>query len=193
MNLRELARRVGITSGAPYRHFSTKEELLGTLALEGFQVLGARMQSGLDRAEMRSTSPLDEVGYEYVAFALERPALYRLMFSFAPKDASPERDVAEEEAFELLVEAVRREQARGTFPAGQADLLALNPWSTAHGFASLLASGVIARRGFGPDRLPEVMRAVFRVPAAAPEPGSSATRGSPAAKAPTRPTKARRN
>ncbi|HLU92147.1 MAG TPA: helix-turn-helix domain-containing protein, partial [Pedomonas sp.] len=39
ISLRELARRVGVSPNAAYRHFPDKEALLAALAAEGFQRL----------------------------------------------------------------------------------------------------------------------------------------------------------
>ncbi|MFY9316774.1 MAG: helix-turn-helix domain-containing protein, partial [Burkholderiales bacterium] len=38
--LRTLARRTGVSHGAPYRHFRDRESLLAALAAEGFAMLG---------------------------------------------------------------------------------------------------------------------------------------------------------
>lgn len=162
LSLRQLARTVGVSPGAPYKHFPTRQALVDQLVLDGFQSLAARLRSGLVRAQMRGSSELDACGQEYVTFALEQPWLFRMMFSGA--GAGPLLRRSEAEAFDVLVEAVRHEQKKGGMPPGDPRHVALNPWSTAHGCASLLVSGQFERRGFGKDELPLVMRIVFRAP-----------------------------
>ena len=44
VGLRETARRVGVSATAAYRHFTSKEDLLASVAAEGFRELGAAME-----------------------------------------------------------------------------------------------------------------------------------------------------
>ena len=43
-NMREVARRAGVSHNAPYRHFRDKGELLAEVAAQGFRELNAAMQ-----------------------------------------------------------------------------------------------------------------------------------------------------
>src|SRR5271163_3285812 len=45
-NLREVARRAGVSHNAPYRHFRDKGELLAEVAAEGFRELNAALLEG---------------------------------------------------------------------------------------------------------------------------------------------------
>ena len=49
-SLRELARRVGVTANASYRHFANKDALLQALASEGFRRLSAAQREAEARA-----------------------------------------------------------------------------------------------------------------------------------------------
>ena len=67
--LREVARRAGVSHNAPYRHFVSKDELLATVAAEGFERLTAVMR----KAMAPGRSPLQRLelcGCGYVEFAL---------------------------------------------------------------------------------------------------------------------------
>ena len=44
VGLRETARRVGVSATAAYRHFTSKEDLLASVAAEGFRDLAAAME-----------------------------------------------------------------------------------------------------------------------------------------------------
>src|SRR3954447_14389659 len=50
LSLRELARDVGFTHGAPRRHFADKQALLEALAESGFVKLGATLSEAIDAA-----------------------------------------------------------------------------------------------------------------------------------------------
>ena len=73
--LREVTRRVGVTSAAAYRHFHGKEGLLASVATEGFRDLAAAMQGAAAEAD-----PLTRARLAYVQFALQKRGLFRMMF-----------------------------------------------------------------------------------------------------------------
>ena len=75
VGLRETARRVGVSATAAYRHFNNKEDLLASVAAEGFGELFAAMETGATDSD-----PLRGVGLAYVDFALQKRGLFRLMF-----------------------------------------------------------------------------------------------------------------
>src|SRR5689334_19621575 len=74
LTLREVARRAGVSHSAPYRHFAEREALLAALAAEGFERLGAAQRKAAEAGGLRA------MGEAYVAFALENPQRFRLMF-----------------------------------------------------------------------------------------------------------------
>src|SRR5690606_17147113 len=79
LTLRELARRVGVTHAAPYRHFKDKAALLAALAAEGF----ARLSRAV---EARRGEGIAGAAEAYLRFAADHPAHFRLMF--APERAA---------------------------------------------------------------------------------------------------------
>lgn len=78
LSLREIARRAGVSHGAPRRYFPTHAELLSAIAREGFAELGGRLAAvpatGAPRAR------LGALARAYAAFAQERRGMYELMF-----------------------------------------------------------------------------------------------------------------
>src|ERR1700678_885635 len=78
-NLREVARRAGVSHNAPYRHFRDKGELLVEVAAEGFRELNAALLEGA-ASEVTPIGQLKRAGYAYVAFALRRPEHFAAMF-----------------------------------------------------------------------------------------------------------------
>jgi len=77
--MREIGRRLGVSRAAPYRHFPDKAALLVAVAATGFQRLSGRLQSIDAGAQRPSVERFRRMGEEYVRFALENPAHYRLM------------------------------------------------------------------------------------------------------------------
>ncbi|MGC2784726.1 MAG: TetR/AcrR family transcriptional regulator [Roseiarcus sp.] len=88
LSLRELAASLNVSRAAPYRHFVDRRALLAALASGGFDELAAiyRKASGTGKTpQMR----LNASGRAYLAFANERPQLFRLMFASDLFNAHP--------------------------------------------------------------------------------------------------------
>lgn len=134
-SLRSVAKRAGVSHAAPAHHFGDTDGLLTALAAKGFREFLAAMTAREARAGPDPQSQVVAAGRGYVDFALERPALFRLLFgSTRPCYANPELELASNAAFRHLVDLV---QVLGGDTA--TDVPAI--WAVAHGLADLLASG----------------------------------------------------
>lgn len=132
LSLRELARGIGVSPAAVYRHFPNKEALLAALAQEGLAMLGGAQRAAYDAAGGGMTGFV-ETGRAYVRFALAHPALFRLVFAHGdPALLKPDKS---DPASQLLHDATAR--LTGGDPAA-AERLALQAWSLAHGIAMLM-------------------------------------------------------
>ncbi|WP_327186021.1 TetR/AcrR family transcriptional regulator [Streptomyces sp. NBC_01334] len=80
LTLREIARRAGVSHGAPRRHFPTHLELLSAIAHRGFAQLGARVTTTLGDGTAEPRDQLTELACVYLEFALGNPGMYELMF-----------------------------------------------------------------------------------------------------------------
>jgi AcrR family transcriptional regulator len=80
LTMRSAAKAAGLSPGAPYRHFAHGfQELLASLAIEGFEDLVALLERSAKSDDPRER--IVEVALAYVRFGVERPDLYRAMFS----------------------------------------------------------------------------------------------------------------
>jgi AcrR family transcriptional regulator len=68
VGLRETARRVGVSATAAYRHFTSKDDLLASVAAEGFRELAAAMEGAT-----RGPNLLTRAGLAYIEFAHQNP------------------------------------------------------------------------------------------------------------------------
>ncbi|WP_267715806.1 TetR/AcrR family transcriptional regulator [Streptomyces sp. CoH17] len=133
-SLRAVARQAGVSPTAPYRHFKDRDALESALAVEGFRELLAILGDGRDLPA--SPPDLAEFAVTYVAFALRRPALFRVMFGKACNDADDERVKAADALHDLLAGALDH-----VFPDADASALASAGWGLAHGLACLYLDG----------------------------------------------------
>lgn len=140
LSLREVARRVGVSHAAPYRHFQDKEDLLVAVAEEGFAGLTAAMLRGIDQAPDDPLERLAATGIAYVQFAIAHPSHYRVMFGNFPlaKLAPAEASNANINAFGVLLKQIQLGQETGVVRPGDITQLGLVAWSLVHGLAMLL-------------------------------------------------------
>lgn len=138
LTLREIARRAGVSHGAPRRHFPTHLELLSAIARRGFEEL-ARRAAAADRHDA-AANPRDRLtvlGHTYLEFALGNRGMYELMFrhDLLISGHLGLRDTSLP-LFGRLVELVG--QAR---PDADARLVAGTLWANLHGIAQLWSWG----------------------------------------------------
>ncbi len=140
LTLREAAAAVGVTHGAAYRHFDDKNAILAAVAEEGYRALKQRFTAALDREERNARDRVRSLLSEYVAFSLDRPALYRLMsgprLNEDGKFPSLEASIAD--VFTIVVGEIERGQASGAFRKAIARDVAITAWVTAHGYIDLV-------------------------------------------------------
>ncbi len=152
ISLRAIAREVGVSANAAYRHFANKDALLGALAAEGFRRFAARQaeaaQACAGTHEMRAAT-----GKAYVAFAQAHPALFRLMFSrLLYLSESEDLKQAASAAFQALLQS-SAQQAQAPVGSERALMMALSNWSMVHGLSHLLLDGQLALFGMSAEQL----------------------------------------
>src|SRR4029077_20966763 len=91
LSLRAVARKAGVSPAAPYRHYANREALISEVAAVGFGEL-AQSLAGAHR-EPATPDELADVAGVYIQFALQRPALFRVMFG-EPCDTDSEERIA---------------------------------------------------------------------------------------------------
>lgn len=130
ISLRQIARMTGVSAMAPYRHFPDKQALMKAVTERGFAMLGERLREADSNPDHREA--LLAQGLAYIAFARERPALFRLMFGSAGGHPPPTHD----SAYGVLVARVG-----SLVPGYVRDEAALLCWATVHGLATLALDG----------------------------------------------------
>ena len=159
LSLREAARRAGVSAMAPYRHFTDKDALLAAIAAIGFERL-AEAQRAADDAPSPAAA-MKAQGVAYIAFALEHPALFRLMFGAArPSMGDDALAAAAKSSFDLLVSRVASLEPSKEGAVGEMDRV-LAHWSLVHGLAMLAVDGQLDKFGGPPlglaDRVTSLM------------------------------------
>ncbi|MEX2536527.1 MAG: TetR/AcrR family transcriptional regulator [Trueperaceae bacterium] len=153
VTLREAARRAGVSHAAPYHHFSDKANLIESIAVHGFEGFARALQRAWESTSGNALERLQSTGIAYVAFALGRPALFRLMNRQelrTPRLASDNEPGPVEQAahasYQILVDGIIECQAAGLIARGDPNPYALTAWSLVHGLAVLGMDGLIIDR-----------------------------------------------
>ena len=138
VTLRGLAKVVGVSPMAPYAHFEDKDELLDAVAIEGFTSLAMALNAALDEAG--NTADLEHaltvLAGAYIAFGVDRPGLYRIMFARPAKPRGDPVRNAGEQAFQPLAGLFGN---KGSNARQKAEIA----WSFVHGLTLLVGTGFI--------------------------------------------------
>jgi AcrR family transcriptional regulator len=134
LSLRAVARRAGVSPAAPYRHYADREALVSAVAAVGYRELAERLAAA--HPSPSTPDQLASVAIAYVQFALDRPALFRIMFG-EPCDRDNDERVAATAAVSQYVRAI----VERTFPQADAEALATAVWALVHGLAFLHLDG----------------------------------------------------
>lgn len=138
-SLRELAKELGVTHAAVYRHFSDKNALIDAVCARGYEVFASYQAEALRKSEDDPMARLIALGVGYFNFVREHQGFWSVMFTWreAEDRSLSGRDEFEKLTFERVVEAVADCQNAGlilaTDPAPLVRFLMLAP----QGYASM--------------------------------------------------------
>ena len=82
-SIAEAARKAGVSSAAPYRHFKDKPEILKALVLEAMQGMAVNMNAAIEPHPVGSIERIDALGHCYINFARQHPGMFRLVFGIS--------------------------------------------------------------------------------------------------------------
>jgi AcrR family transcriptional regulator len=146
LSLREVARRVGVSSPAVYLHFTDKDELLVAVVTDRFERLGRAIAEAVDAAPDVPGERLRAGCHAYVALALDDPGTYRVLFGGrSAADLGDQVRGRTMAPFQVLVDGIAVAQRQGAVRRGDPTRLAVHTWAALHGIAGLRQ----ARPGFG--------------------------------------------
>ncbi|NJM43797.1 MAG: TetR/AcrR family transcriptional regulator [Brachymonas sp.] len=153
-SLSELARQVGVTPAAAYKHFADKETLLAELAQHGFGRLRERFEAAAPQAKPAKTvaqakQRFERIGKAYVQFGLEEPALFNLIFgkaaaSFRQQALSGLAPEQRTPTFAYFANALEDLHAFGIIAVAPTAPAQWFAWSAIHGATELHIAGINA-------------------------------------------------
>ena len=137
----ELARILGVSTAAPYRHFRDRDALLAEVARRGFEGLQTELAGAVKGAGTNSVAALERCAQAHLAFAEREASMYAAMFEpQLPRSQHPELSAAHDAAFLVLRRAAEAACNSSHAPRRPpAHMVALHVWSLTHGIATLFS------------------------------------------------------
>jgi AcrR family transcriptional regulator len=135
---------VGVSHGAPRRHFTDRQALLDALAQSGFERLGTELRAAAAGAGEDFQLRLQGTAAAYIRFATRDAALLELMFAGKHREPSGALNESANEAFSVLFELIEQGQAEGALEPGEPERVGLVLFATIQGIAALLNGGMVA-------------------------------------------------
>lgn len=139
VSLRELAKTLGVSPAAPYRHFPDRQALLNEVAVQGFTQLGQDYAAAAQNVD--PASALRATGRAYLDLAFKRPGLFQLMFEsdLLGSSSPPELLHQAAAAWQALHDAVAR--ANPGADLAEVKLRTITGWSVLQGFVTIQRGG----------------------------------------------------
>ena len=135
----EVARAVGVSAAAPYRHFRDLGELVAEVTRRGFARLADELEAAWAGGRPDAFTAIENCGHAYIRFARREPATYATLFN--PSAATAQKGVPGDPSgrvFDILRRAAQA--ACDTVPGPRrppATMVALHVWALSHGTAAL--------------------------------------------------------
>ncbi|WP_341890683.1 TetR/AcrR family transcriptional regulator [Variovorax sp. YR752] len=151
LSLREVARRLGVSHQAPYKHYPSRDHLLAEVIRRCFRQFADYLDDRGQHADPRED--LGALGRRYLAFAAGHPLEYRLMFGTPWPEPAEQRGLVEDarHALDVLRTVLRRIHGTDRAQRTRVDLDAMFIWSQMHGLASIAQANVMEHLGLAPQ------------------------------------------
>jgi AcrR family transcriptional regulator len=165
VTIREAARRAGVSSGAPFRHFPNRTALMTAVAEEGMARLRASIEARL--AACASDHPLvrlSAIGEGYFAWASQHPTHYRVVGDRTQIDFAGSEILSGDNRWirEQMLALFDRAHTEGLLRPCDLAVVHLQCRALAYGLARMHVDGHLPEFGVAPDQAIARMRAAMQ-------------------------------
>jgi AcrR family transcriptional regulator len=145
VSVREAARRVGVSPGAPFRHFANKTALMTAVAEQAMDRLKASVDAALDATQAEAPlARLEALGSAYLRWALQNPTHFEVISSRTLIDITSSDGIqrANDEIRSIMVQLLEQARTDGTLAPGlDVDHLVLLTRALGYGLARMASDG----------------------------------------------------
>lgn len=144
LSLRELARTVGVSPSATYRHFPSREHLAMRVSQRSREALALELIAASSRiagsnTKRRSVERFEAIGRAYVHFAVRNPTLFEA--AFARSEVALDRP-DDPSAWQVLTDSIQLMIDAAAIPASRSTDAPIIAWSAVHGISTILTSSI---------------------------------------------------
>jgi AcrR family transcriptional regulator len=144
-SMRKLAREVGVTAPALYRHYEGREAVLADVLREAHRTFSRYLYSALG-----APTPAERflaAAEQYLSFVVEHPRWYGMMHT-APEHLGMERipddiEALQQATHQFWLDRVRECMDAGILRPGDPEEASVTMWAHAHGLAQLYHQGCL--------------------------------------------------
>ncbi|WP_299967130.1 TetR/AcrR family transcriptional regulator [uncultured Roseobacter sp.] len=133
----EAARRAGVSTAAPYKHFKDRTDLLNALVSAAMDRLAQRMAQECAAHPEGSVEAVAGIGQAYITFAKTEPGIFRLMFGLTEGHEDEDLLHAKGRLCRSIVETACADYLGRQVPDQVVNLTAYILWTSVHGHAFL--------------------------------------------------------
>ena len=142
-SIRKVAKRIGVSHTACYRHYRDKDTLLATIAEQGFILLYEKIKLETDQVRVEAFEQLYKATEAYLIFGIENKAYLEVMFGIIPHEPHPNLSKSAGRTFQQLVQLIEACDEAGLLKEDSSLELAFAVWPMLHGLTLLIAEGHI--------------------------------------------------
>ncbi|NTV36956.1 MAG: TetR/AcrR family transcriptional regulator [Anaerolineaceae bacterium] len=163
LSLRNVAKQIGVSHTAPYNHFHDKQDLLAAISAAGHKQFHLVLLETYEQFKNNPTELIIEIAWAYLQFALQNPDKFKLMFSSALEEEQkhPEFEEITQKTINLFEEMIRFCQSGGALEEGNVYKIAINLWSSVHGFTMLVLEDQFPPNYLHDQNLKELLKAAI--------------------------------
>jgi AcrR family transcriptional regulator len=164
LSVREAARRAGVSPGAPFRHFPSRDALMTAVAGEAQRRFRAEIAAAL--AEAPADDPLARfrcIGLAYLRWAMRNPTHFEIVSSgrYFDHDNSAELSRDNAEVIGMTERALADAFAQGQLRIADLKQAQIAGRAMVYGFARMNIDGHFPRWGIAPDEAERTAEAIL--------------------------------
>jgi AcrR family transcriptional regulator len=163
LSLRNVAKKIGVSHTASYNHFPDKQALLAAISTAGHEQLHQILLDTFEKTKHSSSHIISEIAWTYLQFALDNPAIFKLMFSGALEEERdhPEYVEISQKSIVLFEDMIVFSQNKGQLPEGKVEIIAIKLWSLVHGFTYLMLENQFPLEYLQGQELREMLKGII--------------------------------
>jgi len=163
VSVREAARRAGVSPGAPFRHFPSREALMNAVAEEAQRRFRAEIEVALAEAPADPLGRFRCLGIAYLRWALRNPTHFEVISThrFFDHERSSEVSSDNAELIALTGRTLADAVSAGQLRAANLKQVEIAARSLVYGFARMKIDGQLPRWGVAEAEVEEMAAAII--------------------------------